>query len=70
MTVPKGSHVLVKGIVLVSTVGVAIFREGTATMHTDGIDVSLTVIYQRWNLLTSVCSEYFFLVEIGRYEND
>ena len=65
----RGSRVLVVGIVLIYTVGVAIVREGTASMHVDGIDVRLTVIYQRWDLSTYVCSKYFFSVEIGRYEN-
>ena len=66
----RGSRVLVEGIVLIYTVGVAIVREGTASMHVDGIDVRLTAIYRRWNLSTSVCSEYFFSAEIGRYRNN
>ena len=65
-----GSRVLVKGIVMISTVEVAIVREGTSSMHADGIDVRLTAIYRRWDLSTSVCSEYFFSAEIGRYENN
>ena len=65
-----GSRVLVEGIVLISTVGVEIVREGTASMHADEIDVRLTAIYRRWDLSTSVCSEYFFLAEIGRYGNN
>ena len=64
------SRVLVKGIVLVYTVGAAIVREGTASMHADGIDVRLTAIYRRWDLSRYVCSEYFFSAEIGRYENN
>ena len=50
--------------------GVAIVLEGIASMHADGIDVRLTAIYRRWDLSTSVCSEYFFSAEIGRYENN
>ena len=65
-----GSRVLVAGIVIISTVGEAILREGTASMHADGIGVRLTAIYRRWDLSTSVCSEYFFLAEIGRYGNN
>ena len=61
---------MVEGIVLISTVGVKIVLEGTASMHTDGIDVRLTEIYQRWDLSTSVYSEYFFSAEIGRYEKN
>ena len=65
-----GSRVLDKGIVLISTVGVAIVREGTVSMHAGGIDVRLTAIYRRWGLSTSVCSEYVFSAVIGRYENN
>ena len=65
-----GSHVLVEEIVLISTVGVAIVREGTASMRADGIDVRLTAIYRRWDLSMFVCSEYLFLPEIGGYENN
>ena len=64
----RGSRVLVAGIVLISTVGVAIVREGTASMHADGIDVGKSAISRRWDLATSVCSEYFVSAEIGRYE--
>ena len=39
------SHVLVEGIVLISTVGGAVVQEGTAAIHADGIDVRLTAIY-------------------------
>ena len=39
-------------------------------MHADGIDVGVSAIYWRWDLATSVCSEYFFSAEIGRYENN
>ena len=39
-------------------------------MHTDGIDVRVLAIFRRWDLATSVCSEYFFLAEIGRYEKN
>ena len=62
-----GSRVLVAGIVMISTMGEAIFRDGTASMHAEGIDVRFLVIYRLWDLATSVCSEYFFLAEIGRY---
>ena len=55
---------------MVSTVGEAILREGTESMHADGIDVGKSVISRRWGLATSVCLEYFFLAEIGRYENN
>ena len=65
-----GSCVLIAGIVMVSTVGEAIVREGKAPMHADGIDVRVLAIYRRWDLATSVCSEYFFSEEIGRYENN
>ena len=65
-----GSRVLFEGIVLISTVGVAIVREGISSMHADGIDVKLTVIYRRWDLSTSVCSEYLFSAENGRYKNN
>ena len=65
-----GSRVLVAVIVLISTVGVAIVREGTASMHADGIDVRVLAISQRWDLTTSVCSEYFLSAEIGRHENN
>ena len=51
-----GSRVLVAGIVMISTVGEAILREGTASMHADGIDVRVLAISQRWYLETSVCS--------------
>ena len=63
-----GSRVLVVGIVMISTVGEVILQEGTASMHTDGIDVEVSAIYRRWDLATSVCSEYFFSAEIGRCE--
>ena len=53
----RGSRVLVTGIVMISTVGGAIVREGTASMHADGIDVRVLVISRRWDLATSVCSE-------------
>ena len=39
-----GSCVLVAGIVMISTVGEAILREGTALMHLDGIDVRVLAI--------------------------
>ena len=71
MNDPSGdSHVLVAGIVMISTVGEAILREGTAPMHTDGIDIEVSVISRHWDLATSVCSEYFFSANIGRYENN
>ena len=54
-----GYRVLVEGIVLISTVGVAIVREGTALIHSDGIDVRVLAIYRRWDLSTSVCSMFF-----------
>ena len=40
----RGSRVLVAGIVMISTVGEAILREGTALMHLDGIDVRVLAI--------------------------
>ena len=40
----RGSRVLVAGIVMISTVGEEIFREGTASMHADGIDVGVSAI--------------------------
>ena len=55
-----GSRVLIAGIVMISTVGEAILREGIASMHADGIDVRFLAISRRWDLATSVCSEYFF----------
>ena len=55
---------------MISTVGEAILREGTVSMHVDGIDVRVLAISRRWDLVTSVCSEYFFTAEIGRYENN
>ena len=61
---------MVEGIVLISTLGVAIVREGIASMHVDGIDVGKSAINRRWGLATSVCYEYFFLAKIGRYENN
>ena len=71
MNDPSGSScVLVAGIVMISIVGEAILREGTASMHADGIDVRVLVIYRHWDVATSVCSEYFFSAEIGRYENN
>ena len=48
-----GSCVLVEGIVLISTVGVAIVREGTSSMHADGIDVRLTAIYRHLSVQSS-----------------
>ena len=66
----RGYRVLVAGIVMISTVGEAIVREWTGSMHTDGIDVRVLAIYRRWDLVMSVCSEYFFSAEIGRYENN
>ena len=65
-----GSRVLVAGIVMISTVWVEIVQEGIASMHADGIDVRVLAISRRWDLATSVCSEYFFLAEIGRYKNN
>ena len=54
-----GSRVLVAGIVMISTVGEAIVREGTSSMHADGIDVRVLAISRRWDLATSVCSKCF-----------
>ena len=65
-----GSRVLVAVTVLVSTVGVEIVREGTASMHADGADVGKSAISRRWDLAMSVCSDYLFSVEIGRYKNN
>ena len=65
-----GSQVLIAGIVIISTVGEAIVQEGTASMHADGICVRVLEISRRWDLATSVCSEYFLSAEIGRYENN
>ena len=62
-----GSRVLVAGIVMISTVGEAIILEGTASMQADGIDVGVSAISRRWDLATSICSEYFFSAEIGSY---
>ena len=68
---PSGGYrVLVAGIVMISTVGEAILREGTASMHADGIDVRVLAISRHWDLATSVCSKYFFLAEIGGYKNN
>ena len=53
----RGSRVLVAGIVLISTAGVAIVREGTASIHADGIDFVKSTISRRWDLATSVCSD-------------
>ena len=64
------SRVLVAGIVMISNEGEAIVREGTSSIHTDGIDVRVLAISRHWDLSTSVCSEYFFLAEIGRYESN
>ena len=64
-----GSRVLVAGIVMLSTVGEAMLREGKASMHVDGIDARVLAISRRWDLATSVCSEYFLSAEIGRYKN-
>ena len=36
-------------------------------MHPDGIGVGKSAISWRWDLATSVCSEYFLSAEIGRY---
>ena len=55
---------------MISNVGEEILLEGTASMHADGIDVGVSAIYRRWDLATSVCSEYFFLAEIDRYEKN
>ena len=68
MTPAGGSRVLVSGIVMISTVGEAILLEATASMHADRIDVRVSEISRRWNLATSVCSEYFFSAEIIRYK--
>ena len=65
-----GSHVLVAGIVMISTVREAIILEGKESMHADGIDVWVLAISRRWDFATSVCSENFSLAEIGRYENN
>ena len=62
---------MVEGIVLISTVGVAIVREGTASMqsmHADGIDVRVLAIYRRWDLATSVCSMFFLMIKFQTYE--
>ena len=48
---------MVAGIVMISTVGEAIVREETASMHPDGIDVRVLAISRRWDLATSICSE-------------
>ena len=40
-----GSRVLVAWILMISTVGEAIVREGKASMHADGIDVRVLAIY-------------------------
>ena len=66
----RGYRVLVAWIVMISTVGEAILREGTASMHSNGIDFRVLAISRRWDLATSVCSKYFFSAEIGRYENN
>ena len=58
---------MVAVIVMISTVGEKILLEGTVSMHADGIDVGVSAISRRWDLATSVCSEYFFLAEIGSY---
>ena len=39
-------------------------------MHVDGIDVEVSAISRRWDLATSVYSEYFFSAEIGRYKKN
>ena len=39
-----GSRVLVLGIVMISTLGEEIPREGTASIHADGIDVRFSAI--------------------------
>ena len=57
-----GSRVLVEGSVLISTVGVTIVLEGTASIHSDGIDVRVLAIYRRWDLSMSVCSMFFFMI--------
>ena len=66
----RGSRVLVSGIVIISTVGEAILLEGTASMHADGIYVGVSAISRRWDSVPSVCSEYFFSAEIGRYKKN
>ena len=50
-----GSRVLVEGVVMISTVRVALFPEGIASTQADGIDVSLKAIYRR----LSVPSTFF-----------
>ena len=55
---------------MISTVGEAILLEGTVSRHVDGIDVVVSEIYRRWDLAPSICSEYFFSAEIGRYKNN
>ena len=70
-TDPSGCYcVLVAGIVIISTMGDAILREGTASMNADGIDVGVSVISWRWDLAMFVCSEYFLSAEIGSYEKN
>ena len=39
-------------------------------MHADGIDVGVSAIVRRWDLATSVYSEYLLSAEIGRYEKN
>ena len=53
----RGSHVLVAGIVMISTVGEKILLEGTVSMHADGIDVGVSAISRRWDLATSHTSQ-------------
>ena len=65
-----GSRVLVARIVIISTVGEEILLEGTASMHADEIDVGVSAISRCWDLAPSVCSEHFFLAEIGRYKKN
>ena len=65
-----GSRVFVAVILMISTVGEAILREGTASMHSDGIDVRKLAISRRWDLATSVCSEHFLSAEIVRCEKN
>ena len=55
---------------MISTVGEAILREGTASMHADGIDVGKSAISQCRDLATSVYSEYCFSEKNGRYEKN
>ena len=55
---------------MISTVGEEILLEGTASMHADGIDVGVSAIVRRWDLATSVYSEYLLSAEIGRYEKN